>query len=100
MPRSSQSERTAMPRRAMSSVNEVSSDSDCSTRSTRGATKVPEPCRCTRMPPLHQVLHRLAHGDARNVGLEGDVALGGQRVAGADHAAVAPRPRSIFLSCR
>ena len=40
-----------MPRRAMSSVKEVSSDSDCSTRSTRGATKVPEPCRCTRMPP-------------------------------------------------
>ena len=36
-----------MPRRAMSSVKEVSSDSDCSTRSTRGATKVPEPCRCT-----------------------------------------------------
>ena len=34
----------------MSSVNEVSSDSDCSTRSTRGATKVPEPRRCTSCP--------------------------------------------------
>ena len=36
----------------MSSVKEVSSDSDCSTRSTRGATKVPEPCRCTSRPAL------------------------------------------------
>ena len=40
-----------MPRRAMSSVKEVSRDSDCSTRSMRGATKVPEPWRCTSMPP-------------------------------------------------
>ena len=76
-----------MPRRAMSSVKEVSSDSDCSTRSTRGATKVPEPCRCTRMPPLHQILHGLAHGDARHVGLDRDVALGRQRIARPDDAA-------------
>ena len=40
-----------------------------------------------------QILHRLAHGDARDVGLDGDVALGGQRVAGPDHAARRPRPR-------
>ena len=32
----------------MSSENEVKSDSACSTFSTRGATKVPEPRRCTR----------------------------------------------------
>ena len=34
----------------MSSENEVSSDSACSTFSTRGATKVPEPRRCTSRP--------------------------------------------------
>ena len=48
--RASQTERTALPRRAMSSEKEVSSDSACSTRSTRGATKVPEPRRCTSRP--------------------------------------------------
>ncbi len=34
----------------MSSENEVSALSDCSTRSTRGATNVPEPRRCTSAP--------------------------------------------------
>jgi hypothetical protein len=34
----------------MSSENEVSRLSDCSTRSTRGATNVPEPRRCTSAP--------------------------------------------------
>ena len=59
--RLSQTERTALPRRAMSSENEVSSDSACSTLSTRGATKVPEPRRCTSRPACDQRLHRLAH---------------------------------------
>ena len=54
----------------------------------RGATKVPEPWRCTEDAALDQILHRLAHGDARNVGLGGDVALGRQRVARPDQAAI------------
>ena len=35
----------------MSSENEVSSDSACSTLSTRGATNVPDPRRRTSWPP-------------------------------------------------
>ena len=77
-----------MPRRAMSSVKEVSRDSGCSTRLTRGATKVPEPCRCTRYAAADQILHRLAHGDARHIGLDRDVAFGRQRVAGTDDAGI------------
>ena len=42
-PRSSHTERTVKPRRAMSSEKEESRTSDCSTRSTGFATKVPEP---------------------------------------------------------
>lgn len=54
-PRSSHTERTALPRRAMSSEKEVSALSDCSTRSTRdepnvGATNVPEPRRRASAP--------------------------------------------------
>src|SRR5882757_4052349 len=37
---------------------------------------------------LDEILHRLAHGDARDVGLAGDVAFRRQRVAGADQAAI------------
>ena len=76
--RASQTERTALPRRAMSSENEVSSDSACSTRSTRGATKVPEPRRCTSWPGADQRLHRLAHGDPAEAGQLRHLALGRQ----------------------
>ena len=80
MPRSSQIERTDLPRRAMSSEKEVSSDSACSTRSTRGATKVPEPRRCTSAA-LHQRLHRLAHGHPAEPGQRAKLALGRQALA-------------------
>ena len=36
----------------------------------------------------HQILHGLAHRDARHVGLDRDVAFGGQRIAGSDDAGV------------
>ena len=76
-----------MPRRAMSSVKEVSRDSDCSTRSTRGATKVPEPWRCTSMPPLTRSCTALRTVTRETSALTRDVALGGQRVARPDDAA-------------
>ena len=44
MPRSSQRVVVDSPRRAMSSVKEVSRDRDCSSRGAGGATKEPEPC--------------------------------------------------------
>ncbi|MCY1550870.1 hypothetical protein D9M68_871550 [compost metagenome] len=37
---------------------------------------------------VHQLLHRLAHGDARHVGTLRQVAFGGQGVAGVDKPAL------------
>jgi hypothetical protein len=49
-PRSSQREVEVLPRRAMSSVNEVRRESLCSIRAGRGAMNDPEPWRCTMVP--------------------------------------------------
>ena len=85
-PRSSQTERTFLPRRAMSSVNEVSCDSDCSTRSTLRRHECAGPVPLHQQPGLHQILHRLAHRHARNIGHAGNVALRGQGLARLDQA--------------
>ena len=49
-PRSSQREVAALPRRAMSSENEVRRDSRCSICSGRDEMNDPDPCRCTMVP--------------------------------------------------
>ena len=85
-----------MPRRAMSSVNEVSRDSDCSTRSHARRDEGAGAMALHQHAALDQILHRLAHGDARNVGLDGDVALRRQRVARPDDAAT-DRILDVFL---
>ena len=65
------------PRARMSSENEVSLEKFFS---TRAHTKVPDPWRRTNMPFADQAVDRLAHRDARDAEIHGEIALGRQRI--------------------
>ena len=69
----------------MSSVKLDRRERGCSSRIC-GAMKVPDPQRWTSTPFLHQARDRLAHRDARNAELLGEIALAGKRGIGLERA--------------